>query len=77
MAQTRRRFLATTALAGAAGLIVAPRVLAAELPLETATVRFGNTPAACDAPIHAAAELLRAEGFTDVRFISTTPGRPY
>jgi NitT/TauT family transport system substrate-binding protein len=75
MAQTRRRFLATTALAGAAGLIVTPRALAAEPPLEITTVRLGNTPAACDAPIHAAAELLRAEGFTDVRFISTTPGR--
>jgi NitT/TauT family transport system substrate-binding protein len=75
MAQTRRRFLATTALANAAGLIVTPRVLAAEPPLETTTVRLGNTPAACDAPIHAAADLLRAEGFTDVRFVSTTPGR--
>jgi NitT/TauT family transport system substrate-binding protein len=29
----------------------------------------------CDAPIYAADELLRAEGFTDVRFVSTTPGR--
>ena len=75
MAQTRRRFLATTALAGAAGLIVTPRALAAEAPLETTTVRLGNTPAACDAPIHAAADLLRAEGFTDVRFVGTTPGR--
>jgi NitT/TauT family transport system substrate-binding protein len=75
MMQTRRGFLATTALAGAAGLIVTPRVLAAELPLETTTVRLGNTPAACDAPIHAAGDLLRAEGFTDVRYVDTTPGR--
>jgi NitT/TauT family transport system substrate-binding protein len=74
MLQTRRRFLATTAFAGAAGLIGSPRVLAAEPPLETTTVRLGKIPASCDAPIYAAAELLRSEGFTDVRFINTAPG---
>jgi NitT/TauT family transport system substrate-binding protein len=75
MAQTRRRFLATTAVAGAAGLIVTPRVLAAEPPLETTTVRLGRIPVSCDAPIYAADELLRAEGFTDIGFVSTAPGR--
>jgi NitT/TauT family transport system substrate-binding protein len=74
-AQTRRRFLATASLAGAAGLLRAPPLLAAEAPLETTIVRLGNTPAACDAPIHAADELLRAEGFTDVRFVNTASGR--
>jgi NitT/TauT family transport system substrate-binding protein len=72
---TRRHFLATTASAGAAGLIMTPHVLAAEPPLETTTVRLGNTPAACDAPIHAAADLLQAEGFTEVRFVNTASGR--
>ena len=38
-------------------------------------MRLGKIPASCDAPIYAADELLRAEGFTDVRFVSTTPGR--
>jgi NitT/TauT family transport system substrate-binding protein len=55
---TRRRFIGGLAAAGAAGPIVTPRVLAAEPPLETTTVRLGNTLAACDAPIHAAADLL-------------------
>ena len=72
--QTRRRFLATTALAGGGGLITIPRALAAEPPLETTTVRLGKIPASCDAPIYAADDLLRAEGLTDFRFIDTVPG---
>jgi NitT/TauT family transport system substrate-binding protein len=71
----RRRFVTGLAAAGAAGLIAAPRRAAAEPPLETTTVRLGKIPASCDAPIYAADELLRAEGFTDVRFVRTTPGR--
>jgi NitT/TauT family transport system substrate-binding protein len=71
----RRRFICGLAAAGVAGVIAAPRVRAAEAPLETTTVRLGYIPAACDAPIHAAADLLHAEGFTDVRFVSAAPGR--
>jgi NitT/TauT family transport system substrate-binding protein len=71
----RRRFLSGLAAAGAAGLIAPPRGAAAEPPLESTTVRLGKIPASCDAPIYAADELLRAEGFTDVRFVSATPGR--
>jgi NitT/TauT family transport system substrate-binding protein len=67
--------MVTFAAAGAAGLIAAPRVRAAEAPVETTTVRLGYIPAACDAPVHAAADLLRAEAFTDVRFITSAPGR--
>jgi NitT/TauT family transport system substrate-binding protein len=65
--QTRRRFLTTISLAGAAGLVRAPRVLAAEGPLETTTVRLGKG-SLCGAPAYLAEELLRAEGFTDVRY---------
>jgi NitT/TauT family transport system substrate-binding protein len=71
----RRHFVTGLAAAGAAGLIATPRRASAEPPLETTTVRLGKIPASCDAPIYAADELLRAEGFTDVRFVSTTPGR--
>jgi NitT/TauT family transport system substrate-binding protein len=71
----RRRFVTGLAAAATAGLIGTPRGVAAEPPLETTTVRLGRIPASCDAPIYAADELLRAEGFTDVRFVSTTPGR--
>jgi NitT/TauT family transport system substrate-binding protein len=72
--QTRRRFLTTWSMAGATGLITIPRALAAESPLETTTVRLGKIPASCDAPIYAADDLLRIEGFTEVRFVGTAPG---
>jgi NitT/TauT family transport system substrate-binding protein len=71
----RRRFISRIAAAGAAGMIAAPRVRAAEEPIETTTVRLGYIPAACDAPIHAAADLLRTEALTDVRFVTAAPGR--
>jgi NitT/TauT family transport system substrate-binding protein len=70
----RRRFISGLAAAGVAGVIATPRVRAAEAPLETTTVRLGYIPAACDAPVHAAADLLRAEAFTDVRFVTAAPG---
>jgi NitT/TauT family transport system substrate-binding protein len=70
----RRRFMTGLAAAGVAGVIATPRVGAAEEPLETATVRLGKIPASCDAPIYTADELLRPEGFTDVRFIDAVPG---
>src|SRR5207302_9600233 len=69
MTQTRRRFLITLSLAGAARLVQGPRALAAEGPLETTTVRLMRAPAICHAPQFVAKELLYAEGFTDVRFV--------
>jgi NitT/TauT family transport system substrate-binding protein len=71
----RRRFISGLAAAGAAGVIATSPVRAAEAPLETTTVRLGYIPAACDAPVHAAADLLHAEGFTGVRFVTAAPGR--
>ena len=70
--QTRRRFLRTLSLAGTAGLGLAPRAFATEGPLETTTVRISNDLAICEAPLKIAEELLRAEGFTDVRYADTT-----
>jgi len=70
--QTRRGFLGGIAAAGAAGLIHAPRAEAAEGPLETSAVRILKTPAICIAPLYAAEELLRAEGFTEVRYVDTS-----
>src|SRR5215472_9847200 len=73
MLQTRRRFLATAAMAGSAGLVRAPPAQAAEGTLETTTVRiFANRPGICVAPQYIAEPLLRAEGFTDVRFVGLT-----
>ena len=65
--QTRRRFLTTLSMAGAAGLLRPPRALAAEGALETTTVRL-QTPGLCVAPVYLAEALLRAEGFTDIRY---------
>ena len=68
MTQTRRQFLAMTALAGAAGLGRAPRAFAAEPPPETTTIRLSKFLAICFAPQYVCEELLRDEGFTDVRY---------
>ena len=43
--------------------------MAAEGPLETTTVRLVNDGSICIAPEYAAEELLRAEGFTDIRYV--------
>jgi NitT/TauT family transport system substrate-binding protein len=70
MTQTRRRFLATTlSLAGAAGLVRAPPVQAAEGPPEITSVRIVKIPGDCLAPQYIAEELLRAEGFSDIRYV--------
>jgi NitT/TauT family transport system substrate-binding protein len=66
--QTRRRFVAGLAAGGAAGLVRAPRALAAEGALETTSGRLFRNPAMCIAPAYVA-ELLRAEGFTDIRYV--------
>ncbi len=71
MMQSRRRFLTTLSAVGAAGLVCAPRALAAEAALETATVRLPKTPGVCVSPQYVAEELLRAEGFTDIRYVET------
>jgi len=70
MMQTRRCFLTTLSGAGAVGLLRAPRVLAAEGPLETTSVRFFKSSLICSAaPQFAAEELLRAEGFKEIAYI--------
>jgi NitT/TauT family transport system substrate-binding protein len=69
--QTRRSFLAGLSVAGAAGFINSPGTLAAEGPLETSSVRLPKIPSICVAPQDIAEELLRAEGFTDIRYVPT------
>jgi NitT/TauT family transport system substrate-binding protein len=73
--QSRRCFLATLSSAGAAGLIGATTSDAQDGPLETTTVRIAKIPnSICIAPQYVADELLRAEGFTDIRYVATVPG---
>src|SRR5215469_8890522 len=76
MMKTRRRFLTTLSMVGAAGLIRAQPLLAAEGPPETTSVRFTKLPITCLAPQYAAEELLRAEGFTEVRYVDLVGGTP-
>jgi NitT/TauT family transport system substrate-binding protein len=71
--QSRRRFLTNVALAGAAGLVRPPPSLAAEGALETTTVRIVKVPAICLVPEYVSEELLRAEGFTDIRYVEVPP----
>ena len=74
--QTRRRFLSALSSVGAASLIGTRDSFAQERPLETTTVRLAKIPGICIAPQYVAEDLLRAEGFTDIRYIATTPGIP-
>jgi len=74
----RRDFLASLSAAGAAGILGPRRALADEGPPEITTIRLAYYPNDCLAPLLVAEDLLRAEGFTDIRYVSlpesfTTP----
>jgi NitT/TauT family transport system substrate-binding protein len=70
--ESRRHFLTqlgTAGVAGLGGLGVAPvGSLAAEPPPEVTTIRLAKYPATCAAPYYVFGELLRVEGFTDIRY---------
>jgi NitT/TauT family transport system substrate-binding protein len=70
--QSRRDFMASLSAAGAAGLLGARASLADEGPLETTTIRLPHNSNICLAPQYVAEELLRTEGFTDVRYVQGT-----
>ena len=68
--QNRRRFLAGLTATGATGFVGSAQPASAEPPPETMTVRLPwSYRGVCEAPKNVAGELLRAEGFTDVRYI--------
>ena len=68
--QTRREFLTALSVVGAGGL------LGPEEVLETTSVRFSKTPSICIAPQYIADELLREEGFTDIRYVDLGESTP-
>jgi NitT/TauT family transport system substrate-binding protein len=71
--QSRRDFLASTSSAVAAGLVGTRTSFAAEPPPETTTIRIVNAVGfVCLAPQWVALELLRLEGFTDIRYVDVT-----
>jgi NitT/TauT family transport system substrate-binding protein len=71
---SRRRFLTALSSAGAACLMDPPNSFAQGAPPETTTVRFPISNNICFAPLYVADELLRAEGFTDIRYVPTASG---
>jgi len=72
--QNRRRFLATLSSIGAAGLLGSPNSDAQEAPPEVTTIRLVKSQSLCIAPQYVAEELLRAEGFTDIRYVLSDAG---
>jgi NitT/TauT family transport system substrate-binding protein len=71
--QTRRQFLTSLSLTSAVGLLGARTALGAEAALETTSVRITKNQGICYAPQYVAEELLRDEGFTDIRYVDTPP----
>jgi NitT/TauT family transport system substrate-binding protein len=74
--QSRRRLLATLSSAAGVSLIGSPNVFAQQAPPETTTVRIAKIAGICIAPQYVADELLRAEGFTDIRYVAVDAGIP-
>jgi NitT/TauT family transport system substrate-binding protein len=74
--QSRRRFLATLSAAGGAGLVGGPDTRAQDGRLETTSIRIAKIAGICIVPQYVADELLRAEGFTDIRYVATDAGVP-
>jgi NitT/TauT family transport system substrate-binding protein len=72
--QNRRYFLKTgisvaaAGVAGASALMGARRSLATEAPPETTSLRLGQYSVTCTAPLDIVDDLLREEGFADVRY---------
>ena len=74
---SRRSFLGGLTLAGTASLLaVPPEQAAAAPPPETTRLRIGKGGSVCGSPLFVAAELLPAEGFSDVRYVERPSGVP-
>jgi NitT/TauT family transport system substrate-binding protein len=70
--RARRGFLARSAALGAGAVLGLPRPAAADPPPEIRTVRFFYDPVICVAPMFLAEDLLRAEGFDEVVYVTRT-----
>jgi len=67
---TRRGFLANTAGIGSVSFLGLPSTATAEPPPETRRLRFVKAPAICLAPLYLAEELLRDEGFSEIKYVA-------
>jgi NitT/TauT family transport system substrate-binding protein len=72
--QSRRNFLTTLSAAGAAGIAGARGSLADEGPPETTTIRLKKQTVICFAPLYVVETFLRAEGFSDVQYVTAGSG---
>ena len=75
--QARRDFVTVLSATGAAGMLGVRGAIADEPPPEVTTIRIQREEldnSICLAPEFVAEELLRAEGFTDVRYVVTRSG---
>ena len=71
---SRRGFLTTLSSAGIAALTGTPGAFAQEAPPEITTIRLAKNQSLCIGPQYVAEDLLRAEGFTTVRYLMTDGG---
>src|SRR5262245_43187524 len=71
---SRRGFLTTLSSAGIAGLTGTPGAFAQEAPPEITTIRLAKNQSLCIGPQYVAEDLLRTEGFTTVRYLTTDGG---
>jgi NitT/TauT family transport system substrate-binding protein len=74
--QSRRDFLTTLCALGGAGVLGTRASFADQAALETTTIRLRRDPSICVAPWYIAEDLLRAEGFTDIRYVPVQAGPP-
>ena len=72
--QSRRDFLTSLSAASTASVLRADRSLADEGPPETTTIRLKKTLTICFAPLYLVEPFLRAEGFTNVQYVSSGVG---
>ena len=68
----RRDFLAHSSALAGASLLSLPNLAHAEPPPETKKIRLMRLPAICAAPQYVAEELLRLEGFEDIKYLEIT-----
>jgi NitT/TauT family transport system substrate-binding protein len=76
IAQNRRLFLSMLSSAACMNLIGGSNVGAQDERLETTTIRIAKIAGICIAPQYVADALLRAEGFTDIRYVQANAGAP-